>query len=131
MRYAAYYLEGEANLWWQWLSRVYHKKGKTIRWKDFKKEIMARFRPSEYTDFDEALSHIKQTGLLREYKKQFEKLANRVENWPEKELVGAFMGGLQPELAAEVRVSRPKTYTEAIEVARIREDHCIIRSLID
>lgn len=40
VRYAAYYLEGEANMWWQWLSRVYQKKGRKIRWKDFKKELL-------------------------------------------------------------------------------------------
>lgn len=33
------------------------------------------------------------------------------------------MGGLKAELAAEVRVYRPKTYTKAIEIARIRDDH--------
>lgn len=33
------------------------------------------------------------------------------------------MGGLRLELASKVRVCRPKTYTEAIEMARIRDDH--------
>lgn len=84
---------------------------------------MNRFGPSEYTDYDEELAHIKQTGALREYQKEFERLASRVQDWPEKALVGAFMGGLKPELAAEVRVYKPRTYTEAIEFARLRDDH--------
>lgn len=33
------------------------------------------------------------------------------------------MGGLRPELAAEARVHRPKSYTEAIDIARLQEDH--------
>lgn len=82
VRYAAFFLEGEANVWWQWANRVYRKKGKTIRWKDFEKEIMNWFGPSEYTDHDEALSRIKQSGSLREYQKKFEQLANRVHDWP-------------------------------------------------
>lgn len=35
--YAAYYLDGEAKIWWQWISRVYRKKDKKIRWKDFER----------------------------------------------------------------------------------------------
>lgn len=64
--YAAYYMEGEANIWWQWISRIYRKKEKTLRWKDFEKELMVRFGPSDYTDYDEALSRVKQCGTLRE-----------------------------------------------------------------
>lgn len=123
VRYAAYFLEGEANVWWQWLSRVYKKKGKQIRWREFQKEIMGWFGPSEYTDHDELLAHIRQKGTLREYQQEFEKLASRVHDWLEKALVGAFMGGLRPEIAAEVRVHRPRTYTQAIDLARLQEDH--------
>lgn len=110
-------------MWWQWLSRVYCKKGKKIRWKDFKRELMSRFGPSEYNDYDEALAHIRQTGSLREYQRKFERLASRVQNWPERALVGLFVGGLKSELAVEVRVHRTQTYHEAIEVARLRDDH--------
>lgn len=46
VKYVKYYLEGEANVWWQWLSRVYRKKGREIRWKDFEREILVHFGPS-------------------------------------------------------------------------------------
>lgn len=36
--------------------------------------------PSEYTDYDEALAYIRQTGSLREYQKEFERIANRVQD---------------------------------------------------
>lgn len=94
-----------------------------IRWKNFEKEIMNRFGPLEYADHDEALAHIKQTGTLREYQKEFEKLANRVRDWQESALVGAFIGGLKAEIAAEVRVHQPRTYAEKIDYARLHEDH--------
>lgn len=55
--------------------------------------------------------------------KRIEKLASRVKDWPEKALVGAFIGGLKVELAAEIRVYRLKSYSEAIELVRIRDHH--------
>lgn len=121
--FAAYYLEGEANIWWQWISRVYRKKGKHLRWRDFEKELMICFRPSEYSNYDEVLAHIKQVGTLREYHQELERLASRVQDWQEQALVVAFIGGLKSELTSEVRVYRPKTYLDAIEVARMRDDH--------
>ncbi|CAA0829019.1 cysteine-rich RLK (RECEPTOR-like protein kinase) 8, partial [Striga hermonthica] len=86
---AAYYLDGEANTWWQWVSHVYKNKGEQIRWRDFEKELIARFGSIEYFDYDEALTRIRQTGSLRDYQKEFERIASRVRDWPEKALVGA------------------------------------------
>lgn len=84
---------------------------------------MARFGPSEYTDYDKALIHTKQTGSLHDYQKEFERISSRVKDWPESALMGAFMGGLKPELSLEVRVHRPKNYVEAIELARLHDDY--------
>lgn len=44
---------------------------------NFKEELRARFGPTDCEDFDEALSKIKQTGTLREYQKEFERLGNQ------------------------------------------------------
>ncbi|KAL8115464.1 hypothetical protein AgCh_022091 [Apium graveolens] len=65
-------------------------------------ELGARFGPPECEDFDEALTRVKQTGSLREYQREFERLGNRVHGWTQKALVGAFMGGLKAEIADEV-----------------------------
>ncbi|XP_052204119.1 uncharacterized protein LOC127809399 [Diospyros lotus] len=120
--YAAYFLEGEANHWWQWLSRTYESQGKTIRWKDFEQEIRTRFGPTGYMDYDEALSKMQQTGSLRDYQKEFEKVATQVRDWPEKALIGAFVGGLKPELATEVKLHRPTHLRHAIEIARLKDE---------
>ena len=45
------------------------------------------------------LSKVKQEGSLREYQKKFERLGNRVQEWPQKALRGTFMGGLKQETA--------------------------------
>lgn len=73
-------------------------------------------------DYDEALSRVKQTDSLREYQKEFERIATRV-RWPEKALVGTFIGALKNDLAREVKVCKPKTLLAAIEYARLRDEH--------
>ncbi|CAA0840388.1 Unknown protein, partial [Striga hermonthica] len=65
-------------------------------------------------------------GGVRDYQKEFERLACRVRGWPESVLVGAFAGGLRYDLAAEVRLERTETMHKAMEVARRREDHLAV-----
>ncbi|CAA0808261.1 Unknown protein, partial [Striga hermonthica] len=125
VRYAAYYLDGEANVWWQWLTRIYRKRQQIITWDVFERELLTRFGTSDYHNYNEALTRIRQTGSLREYIREFERLAFRVRNWPEDALVGAFIGGLKFDLAAEVWLERPDTMHDAMEVARRREDHLV------
>ncbi|RVW68732.1 Transposon Tf2-2 polyprotein [Vitis vinifera] len=74
---AAFHMEGEANQWWQWLNRTYKEENRTVTWTMFADELWARFGPTDGEDFDEALSHIKQSGSLRDYQREFEKLGNR------------------------------------------------------
>ncbi|CAA0810995.1 Unknown protein, partial [Striga hermonthica] len=123
IRYAAYYLDGEANVWWQWLTRIYRKRQRIITWEVFERELLTRFGTSDYHNYNEALTRIRQTGSLCEYIREFERLACRVRDWPEDALVGAFVGGLKFDLAAEVELERPNTMHDAMEVARRREDH--------
>ena len=52
-----------------------------MTWETFVEELWAHFGPTEYEDFDEALSRIKQTGSLREYQKEFERLGNQAHEW--------------------------------------------------
>lgn len=80
----------------------------------FKREIIARFGPTGYECFDEALSRVKQTGTLRDYQREFEKLATRVIGWPQSALIGTFLGGLKEEIADEVRMARPQSLWDAI-----------------
>ncbi|KAF8405746.1 hypothetical protein HHK36_007823 [Tetracentron sinense] len=119
---AAFYLEGEANQWWQWVQKVYHADTQPVTWEIFERELLARFGPTEYEDFDEALSHIMQKGTLRDYQKDFERLANRVEGWPQKALIGTFLGGLREDIATPVKMFKPQTLRETIHFARMQDD---------
>jgi hypothetical protein len=85
-------------------------------------ELLARFGPTEYDDYDEALSRVKQKGTLRENQQEFEKLANRVVGWPQKALIRTFLGGLKANISNDVRKFKPRTLRETIEFARMRED---------
>lgn len=65
----------ESNQWWQWLRKTYQEEKKQkVTWAAFEEELWARFGPTGCEDFDEALSKVKQTGTLREYQKEFERL---------------------------------------------------------
>ncbi|KAH9735628.1 hypothetical protein KPL71_017801 [Citrus sinensis] len=119
---ASFHLEGEANQWWQWLRRSYQEEGRVVTWEIFMEELWARFGPTDCEDFDEALSRVKQTGTLGDYRKEFERLGNRVQGWTQKALVGTFMGGLKPEISEEIRLFRPRTLKEAISLARMRDE---------
>ncbi|KAA8531390.1 hypothetical protein F0562_006114 [Nyssa sinensis] len=89
---------------------------------DFEDELWARFGPLECDDFDEALSIIRQTGSLRDYQREFERLGNRVRGWTQKALVGTFMGGLNTEISYGIRMFKPQTLKDAISLARMKDD---------
>lgn len=64
---AAYHLEGEANQSRKWIRMTFRDEGHMLSWEKFKEELCGCFGPSECEDFDEALSHVKQLGNLRDY----------------------------------------------------------------
>ena len=122
VRLALFHLEGEANQWWQWFRKAFAEGQGSISWEAFEDEVRARFGPPDSEDFDEALSRVRQTGTLRDYQREFERLGNRVRGWTQKALVGTFMGGLKPEVADGIRMFKPQSVKEAISLAKMRDD---------
>ncbi|ESQ51584.1 hypothetical protein EUTSA_v10017833mg, partial [Eutrema salsugineum] len=88
----------------------------------FEEEMWARFGPTEGDNFDEALSKIQQTGTLREYQREFERLRNKVEGWTQRALVGTYLGGLNPTIADPIRMFKPKSLKDVIGLARMRDE---------
>ncbi|CAA0265790.1 unnamed protein product [Arabidopsis thaliana] len=78
--------------------------------------------PSEGENFHEALSKIQQTGSLRDYQREFERLTNKVDNWSEEALVGTFLGGLRDNIADHVHMFSPTTMRAVIKLARLRDE---------
>eukprot|EP00261_Vitis_vinifera_P023282 XP_010655166.1 PREDICTED: uncharacterized protein LOC104880390 [Vitis vinifera] len=115
----------------EWLNRVDQffefqeiaadQKG-SISWEALEDEVRACFGPPDSEDFDEALSRVRQSGTLRDYQREFERLGNRVRGWTQKALVGTFMGGLKPEVADGIRMFKPQSVKEAISLAKMRDD---------
>lgn len=56
---AAFYIEDEANQWWQWLKKVYQAENQQVTWPILERELLARFGPTGYEDYNEALSRVK------------------------------------------------------------------------
>jgi hypothetical protein len=79
-----------------------------ITWEIFKQELVTRFDPTDYEIFDKALACITQQGSLRDYQREFERLANREVGWPQNALVGTFLGGLKEDIAA------PSTHVQTV-----------------
>lgn len=120
--FASYHLTAEANSWWQAISKALMLDPNTAPWETFEQELWVRFGPSEGENFHEALSKIHQTGSLREYQKEFERLMNKVDNWSEAALVGSFLGGLKDTIADNVRMFSPTTLRSVINLARLRDE---------
>lgn len=120
--FASYHLTAEANAWWQATSKALRLHPHTTDWETFEHELWIRFGPSEGENFHEALSKIQQTGSLRDYQKEFERLMNKVENWSEDALVGTFLGGLKDAIADNVRMFSPTTLRMVIKLARLRDE---------
>ena len=49
-----------------------------MTWEEFTQALCIRFGLLDYEDFDEALAKLQQTGIMREYQTQFERLVARV-----------------------------------------------------
>lgn len=65
---------------------------------------------------------IQQTGTLREYHREFERLQNKVQGWTQKALVGTYLGGLNPTIVDPIRMFKPQSLKDLIGLARLRDD---------
>ncbi|ESQ56283.1 hypothetical protein EUTSA_v10026804mg [Eutrema salsugineum] len=117
----------------EWLSRVkqyfeYHEmpRDQLVRFTSFHLDGVANEcgKPSpKLSEGTRFISHgrVWQTGSLREYQEEFERLQKKVHGWPQAALVGTFMGGLHSSIADGIRMFRPKTLKEMINYARLQD----------
>ncbi|KAL5781782.1 hypothetical protein ACOSP7_006811 [Xanthoceras sorbifolium] len=83
---ALFHLEGIALQWHRWFAKL---KG-PVTWIEFTKALLLRFGQTDYEDPSEALTRLKQTTTVSAYEEEFEKLSHRVDELPEKFLVGNY-----------------------------------------
>ena len=119
MLLASFNLQDDALQWYQW----FEKKQTDVSWEDFTQALCVRFGPSDYENFDEALAKLRQMGSVREYQTQFERLASRVEKWPEHALIESYIEGLKDEIRSEVKLFHPTIIVHATSLARLQKDN--------
>lgn len=89
---------GDAALWMRWFeTRFTHS-----TWSSFSEAILAHFGQGDSLDFNSALSHIQQHGFVDEYNAEFVKLSCRALDWTDDQLMGVYVGDLEPDLRDDV-----------------------------
>jgi len=114
---ASFHLQDDALQWYRW----FEKARPNITWEEFTQALCVCFGPTNYEDFDEALAKLQQIGTVREYQTQLERLVTRVQDWPEKALVGSYIGGLKEEIRSKVKLFRPTSLLHAASLAKLHE----------
>lgn len=74
MSFAVFHLTEEANEWWLATAKKLGVHPLHTTWAIFEEELWIRFVPIEGENFHMALSKIRQTGILRDYQLEFERL---------------------------------------------------------
>ena len=74
---SSFHLEHESLQWFRW----YIKAHEEPKWADFFQHLLQRFGHISFDEFTRELTKIRQTGTVREYQTNFEKLANHTEGF--------------------------------------------------
>ncbi|XP_078442298.1 uncharacterized protein LOC144711996 [Wolffia australiana] len=93
-------LEGEALQWYLWTTDRYTFTG----WNDFKIQIGRRFDETLGDNIKHQFMDIKQTGTVKEYRKEFERLSVYLPPMPEDIMYDIFLKGLKVEIQTEMDV---------------------------
>ncbi|XP_059456454.1 uncharacterized protein LOC132186493 [Corylus avellana] len=118
---ASIHMEGKALVWFQDMEMS----GCLHNWTVLTQALLERFGPSGYDDPMEALSKLKQTTSVDDYKERFEALSNRVRGIDDHNRVSCFLGGLKDEIRLPVRMFKPQSLLAAYGLAKVQEEHVL------
>ena len=88
----------------------------------FEHEFMEQWGPSPVVNHHGQLAKLKQEGKVQSYIEEFRRLQTLVRGWSEEALLGAFLEGLKPWLARELKLKQPRRLPEAMKMVKILED---------
>lgn len=115
------YLEGKADIWYQSYKMVNGR----VSWDNFCDSLMKRFGKNGGLDVQEEFNKLTQSGSVLEYVEKFEELKALVlcknVNLGEGYFVSSFISGLKNELKPMVRLMKPKSLLDAMEIAQFQE----------
>lgn len=114
---ASFNLDKDAQLWFQ----LEKQETPIISWEAFKECIQIRYGATEFLDFFGDLTKLQQTGTVKEYQVQFEKLLIRAGKLSQSQQVGCFVSGLKESIRTDVQASKPNSLSAAIGLARLYE----------
>jgi hypothetical protein len=87
-------------------------------WRGFKDELKKQFYPENATDEARAkLRHLKQTGTIREYVKEFTELLLEIPDMSDSDVLFSFTDGLQGWVKLELKRRGVQNLSDAIRVA--------------
>ncbi|XP_059458363.1 uncharacterized protein LOC132187956 [Corylus avellana] len=94
-------------------------------WTVLTQALLERFGPLGYDDPMEALSKLKQTTSVDDYKEKYEALSNRVRGIDDQNRLSCFLGGLKNEIRLPVRMFKPQSLLAAYGLAKVQEEHVL------
>ncbi|KAL2904568.1 hypothetical protein RDABS01_003278 [Bienertia sinuspersici] len=100
-----------------------------VDWDDFIFDLAARFKAEDSSMAVEQFNKLIQHASLEEYIDSFEHLRSvLLQNGhflTDNYLLDSFLGGLKPTIKSMVKAFKPTTISEAIEHARLQEQHLL------
>ncbi|KAI9194652.1 hypothetical protein LWI28_007966 [Acer negundo] len=125
VKMVSFHLDREFLQWYQWEDCA-----KTLPvWEDFTKAFCREFRSQGFEDYAESLFKLRQTSSLRDYVSEFRRLATRIKNLSPTFRLSCFIGGLKEELKHDVKLLRPATVHDAMNLAVETKEKFPIRKL--
>ncbi|XP_022888557.1 uncharacterized protein LOC111404064 [Olea europaea var. sylvestris] len=118
---AGYHLDGDVQLWYQ----SFKARREGVNWEVFKYELHLRYGPSRYHNFFGDLTKLKQTGSVRDYQMEFDRLLHRVGSLSKGQQVGCFISGLKESLRVDVQACNPVSLSATIGLAHLYESRLI------
>lgn len=97
---AFYSMAGEALIWFQ----SEESQQPMTSWDDFRERLLLRFGSGHGGSPYTRLMNLKQSGVVAEYRRQFEGITATAQGLPQEFLEEAFLNGLKPEIAEEVKL---------------------------
>lgn len=109
-------LEGKALNLFQWLET----RAPVTSWTELRQGVIRRFHAMGEGDY-ERLARLKQSGIVLEFRERFEMISATLSDMTEETLMGLYINGLKEEVKAKVRISKPRTLNNLMDIASMVE----------
>ncbi|KAL0008538.1 hypothetical protein SO802_010040 [Lithocarpus litseifolius] len=116
---ASFHMDAGALIWFQDCEAT----GVLVARESFVEALLIRIGSSAYEDPMEALTRLRQTSNVVNYKGQFEAPSNRIRDLSEDHKLSCFFSGLKDEVRLPVKMLNPKNLNEAFGLAKIHEEY--------